>query len=366
MPKNASIGSSGFRIYHWAGGNGPLHHKYGATEPADLLSVTSARSLCGVPIQLVNWQINNVVTVATGSRKTEWRDYSKSTRGRRVEGYKADGPFPGEFVRRLLADGETNEGMTEVRKWLRSAAEQPRDIAAVRGSVVHKLIELNMKRGALNDDLIRVWLDRQWAEEKNKSKAPVTEEDIRFIDDAMFNYWDMRAAVPFVVLAQEPQVFNLKVGYAGSADVLLWFLPPGEDVDYWQVQASRGKVTLEVIQRVGGVVAVGDWKTSPDVYTSHVVQTVAYTAGSFVAEDGLIDERLSDILIASQKGMVIKIRPDGWEVDIFGIRQEVLMAFYGSVALARFLALHERPGELIDERIKGRAPETERTVQADD
>jgi len=81
----------------------------------------------------------------------------------------------------------------------------------------------------------------------------------------MANYWDMRAHTPFVIIAQEPQVWNLRVGYAGSADVLLWFLPPDADAGYWQARANHRRVTVEEIGRTGGYTALGDWKTSPEV-----------------------------------------------------------------------------------------------------
>lgn len=380
MPRNASLGADGFRFYEWAGGDTPLNRKYGAVEPANLLSVTSIRTLCGTPFPLVNWQINNVVRLAMGTRKTEWRDYSKSKRGRRVEGYRPDGDFPGEFIQRVLATEGDPERMTAEQQWLRQTAEQPRDIAAVRGSVVHKLIELGVTADILGRDMIEQRIERQWAEESHKVKVPTTEEDIAFVADAMDNYFDMRTHVPFVVLAQEPQIFNLVAGYAGSADLICWFL--GEyDVDgvfhpfEWatpertaELQRAADDKSLDLgdIEGMGGTVCVGDWKTSGGVYTSHVVQTIAYMAGLFIATDGVIDERLTAILRASMLGMVIHIRPDHWSVDGFAMREDALLAFLGSVAYARFLAQFKEPSELFLFHHEGSAPGIERSESADD
>lgn len=357
MPANASLNRSGFRMYEWPGGTSDLHVKYGATEPANVISVTAARSVVGIPYQLQAWQINNVVNLATGQRRAEWRDHSKSERGRAVKGYKKDGPFPGEFVTRMTATEGDEAKVREVREWLKITADEPRDIAAVRGSVVHRLIEIRASLSSLSEELIRWYIDQQWIEEKRKVLPAVTDEDIDFVGNAIANYWDMRAAKPFVILAQEPQVWNLTVGFAGSADVLLWFLPASEAhrLHHWQDQANRKAVTVEVIAEVGGYTALGDWKTSPDVYTGHVVQGTAYLAAEFVGHGNQIDDRLSRLLRATMRGLIIKVRPDVWEIDTFDYREDVSYAFFGEIALARFLLTHEKPNALFNETFSGTA-----------
>ena len=95
-------------------------------------------------------------------------------------------------------------------------------------------------------------------------------------------------------------------------------------------------------------------------------QTTAYMAAEFVARDGIIDERLSGILDLADLGMVIQIRPDKWEVDLFELRQDVMRAFFGSVAFARFLAFHKTPATLLAYRAEGQAPDTERSEYTDD
>jgi len=359
-PENASNNEYGFRLYDWPGGDSDLNREYGADQPATVISVTAARSIIGIPFQLQAWQLANVVNLATGQRRAEWRDYSKSTRGRLVKGYRKDGEFPGEFVQRMLSTEGDEEKLREVRAWLKQTADEPRDIAAVRGSVVHKLIEMRVPMKALSEEVIRWYIDQQWDSEKRTVLPTVTDDDVDFVGDCVANYWDMREAVPFVIIAQEPQVWNLKAGYAGSADVLIWFLPPDQAtrIKYWQDLADRGALTAEIIGSIRGRTALGDWKTSPDVYTGHVVQGTAYLGATFVGRSGEIDERLTRILRGTMLGLIIKIRPDGWEADTFDYREDVSLAFFGQIALARFLLTYSKPDALFTETVSGSSPKS--------
>lgn len=391
-PKNATVRGDGFRMYQWPGGDTVLNRRWNATEAADLLSVTSIRSLAGEPFQLVNWKISNVVNLAMGVRRAT----RIGPRGGIKQVYVKDGPFPGEFVTRMVESRGGQESLDETRKWLRSTADEPRDIAAVRGTVVHKLIELNAPMDLVDEDLVRNRFALQWAEEKRKVKPDVTEEDVHFVVNAMRQYWDMRAHVSFVIVAQEPQVYNLTAGYGGSADAIIWFLGrfegtwdgnPEHEKEYhfvplpgyepwteegragiarWQKAADKRTLTAEQVVEVGGQLAVGDWKTSAGVYTSHVVQTEAYMSAEFIAEDGKIDERLSNILKAALLGLVIHIRPNQWAVDVFEWRADIMRAFLGSVAFARFLALHKYPDDLFITKMTGTAEGTDGSEVIDD
>ena len=380
MPADATINGDGFRIYGWEGGDTPLNREYNAVAPQDLLSVTSIKSLAGMHFRLVNWQIANVVNLAMGVRKIT----TIGPRGGVNEKYVADGPEPGEFVSRMLDVKGDQKKRDATRRWLRATADEPRDIAAVRGSVVHKMIEdrLPVEIGT-KEAIIRQAFAKQWAQERRKVKPDVLPDDVHFVGNGLRQYWDMRATMPFVILAQEPQVFNLTAGYGGSADVLIWFLGqfieegegyrfeplPGIDsaaIERWQDEADAGRVTIETIEEVGGFVALGDWKTSKGVYTGHVIQTIAYMAGEFVAKHGLIDVRLSNLLSAANLGLVIHIRPDHWEVDLFPWRDDIAKAFFGSVQYARFLAFYQTPQALFLHTLTGKAAGTEESEVTDD
>lgn len=374
MPRNASINGDGFRFYRFEPDQSPENIAAlkaagvtGAalTEPTDVLSVTSIRTLAGEPFQLVAWKVSNVVNLAMGVRKQT----RIGPRGGVKEVYVKDGVFPGEFVARMLETRGAEESLDILRRWLRETADEPRDIAAVRGSVVHKMIELNVKLPRISEDSIRARFEAQWNEERRKVKPDVTAEDVRFAHNAMRQYWDMRAHVPFVIIAQEPQVWNLEAGYAGSTDVLLWFLPEGStdaDVAYWQKRADAGKLTVEDVEKTGGELVLGDWKTSKGVYTNHVIQATAYMGAQFVGRDGIVNTRLTELLDATVTGMLIHIRPNKWEVDLFDFRPDVLRAFLGSVAFARFLALHKTPTELFTRTMSGTAEGTDDSQEITD
>lgn len=401
MPRNATVQGDGFRIYQWIGAT-PAHaaewgrHLLSLGEPAedvavrvarsqeatDVLSVTSIKTLAGEQFQLVNWKIANVVNIAMGVRK----QVRIGPRGGVKEVYVKDGAFPGEFVTRMIESRGAQDKIDDQRRWLRQQADEPRDIAAVRGSVVHKMIEMNATLDKLDEPMIRKFFDKQWAEEKRKVKPEVIDEDIHFVENAMRQYWAMRDRVPFVIVAQEPQVWNLETGYAGSFDVLMWFLGDFDDNDEfiplpgyepWTeagraavalLQAKARKQVLDIgdIATVGGVLTLGDWKTSKGVYTSHVIQTTAYLAADFVGQDGVIDFRLTAILNATMRGAVIHIRPDFANVDWFDFRPDSLRAFFGSVAYARFLAFNKTPAALFDRSIRTVAEGTETSHVADE
>lgn len=345
MPANARVNAQGFRWYDWAPPG---------EEPIRVLSVTSIRKLAGMPHMLVEWQLKNVINLAMGVRQ----ETRIGPRGGVSKVYVADGEFPGAFTQQLIATEGSEAALKKVRKWLRDTADEPRDVAAVRGSVVHKLIERNIPLEKIDDRFMAQAFREQWADEKNKVKRDITEQDFAFVRYCMRNYWDMRAEVPFVIIAQEPQVWNLTAGYAGSADVLLWFLPddvPPTGRIAWQDAADAGKVTLQAIKEVGGTLCLGDWKTSPGVYTDHVVQGTAYLAAEFVGRDGVIDQRLTDILKATRELALINIRPDKWGIYYADMSAEVLRAFYGSVAFARFLARFPEPATLFTRTQEGAA-----------
>lgn len=342
-PANASLDGQGFRWYQWEDAStGEVHR---------LLSVTSIRKLNGEPYGLVQWQLNNILDTVMGTVK-------RPKPGKRVAFLKGQSiyvpeEFPSEYFERYIAADGNMEKLTELRKWTREAADEPRNIAAIRGTIVHKAIE----RGVRAEQVERPWVEATFLDlsQKDRSKRPegVHDSDIGFVRNAVAQYWDLRRSVPFVIIAREPQVFNLTMGYAGSADLLLWFLP--EDYDGSPLPKAH-ELTLKLIQSIGGWLAVGDNKTSKGVYTDHVVQVSAYGAGEFVGEDGLINYRLTDILQATQRGVLLHIRPEHWAVHTFDFNEPTFRAFAGSVAFARFLATYPDPQQLFIADYTGSAP----------
>lgn len=342
-PANASLNADGFRFYEWVDPT--------SDEVYRLLSVTSIRKLNGEPFGLVQWQLNNILDTVMGTVKRP----AIGKRGKPLKGKNQYVPveFPSDFVERYMAADGAQQKLTDLRKWAREQADEPRNIAAIRGTMVHKAIEV----GARYSRIERPWVEATFAElsQRDRAKRPdgVTDEDVQFVRRGVANWEDMRANVPFVIIAREPQVFNLTMGYGGSADNLLWFLPEGYD----EKLPRSHELTLKFIQSVGGFLAVGDAKTSKDVYTDHIVQIHAYGAGEFVGEDGVVNHRLTDILHATKRGVILHVRPEQWAVHTFDFNEPTFRAFAGSVAFARFLAEHPRPQEFFVEDYTGAAPE---------
>lgn len=345
-PTNATVNGDGFRFYRW--------QEAGTDEVYDLLSVTSIRKLCGEHFSLVNWQLNNLMDTVMGTVKRP----AIGKRGGPLKGKYIYVPeeYPSEFVERYLAaDGKT-EPLSELRRWAREQADQPRNIAAMRGTIVHAAIEKNVQWKRIERPWVEAEFENLSAKDRARAKQGVTDADVAFVRRGVANYWDMRNRVPFVVVAREPQVFNLSMGYAGSADALCWFLPKGHD---GKDLPKAHQLTYKLIESIGGYLAVGDWKTSQGVHADQVVQVHAYGAGEFVGEDGIINRRLTDILQATQRGVLFHIRPENWAAHIFDFSEPVFRAFAGSVAFARFLAEFPRAEKLFIENYSGSAPQEE-------
>jgi hypothetical protein len=345
-PANASLTGDGFRFYRWEPAEGG--------EPTDVLSVTSIRKLCGESFNLVNWQLANIADAALGTMKrTIIGPRGGVTEKRLIEEY------PSEFARLYAeADGEQTK-IDGLRKWLREQADEPRNMAAIRGTIVHEAIEKNIEWDRIARPYVESAFMNLSMRDKKRAKKGVQDEDILFVRHAVRQYWDVRKHVPFVIITREPQVFNLTAGYAGSTDALVWLVPEG-----WpDGRLPRGhEITLRwVIEEGGGVdqLVLIDWKTSKGIYTDQVVQAHAYMAAEFVGSNGIKDDRLTDLVRAVRVGGLVHIRPNQWAVHMFDFNAEVLRAFLGSVAFARFLAKYPEPNALFSREYKGSAPEEE-------
>ena len=340
-PKNASLSGNGFRFYRWSD---PI-----TGEETDVLSVTSIRKLAGEPYQLVNWQLANIADVAMGQMKRTVIGPRGGVSEKRVKD-----EFPGEFMRRLIeTDGEQAK-MDDVRRWLREQADAPRNIAAMRGSIVHQLIEKNTPWTKAERGIVEAEFARLSQRDRQRAKQGVQDEDIRFIQHALRNYWYMRAEVPFTIIAREMQVFNLEAGYAGSLDTLAWFHDP--DTDLNTVPRARD-ITAETVDRMGGYLAVMDWKTATDVHTDNILQVHGYMGSEFVGQDGLKDERLTALLEQANMGGIVHIRPNKYAIHLFDFNPQAMRAFLGFCAGARFLAQYPKPEPLFVRTFQGAAPD---------
>ena len=345
-PRNAVTDDNGFRIYafHPAPESIPWLEAHGLpTDDVRVLSVTSIRRACGETFNLVNWQIANILDVLTGMEKATIVGPRGGVSEKRVST-----EWPPVMLIKLFATEGAEAKLMKFRAEWKDLANQPRDRAGARGTIVHECIELDVKPELIDVDYVTAARNRLDARDRNKMKT-VTEQDVRFVERCVAWYWNMRRKHPFVILAREPQVWNLSVGYSGSADALFWFLPEGttrEQLVGWRKLARQGLVSMEDIEGVGGEVVLGDWKTSKDVHTDHVIQVTAYMSAEFIATDGVIDERLTAIIRAAHKAALVNVRPNGWGIHEIAFRDDVLLAFLGSVQLARLLVTYQQPDKL--------------------
>lgn len=317
MPANARTDESGSRFYEWAPEG---------QDPVSVLSVTTVRKLCGAPPNLVNWMIANIINSASGTYQVE----RIGPRGGIKKGYEADGPFPGEFVKRLLATEGADKQLEDVRRWLRESAERPRDIAAMRGTIVHEAIE----RDDLEPDTerVRYLFEQEGRERGRKTALTVTDDDVLFVQHTLRQYRHFADTEPGAILLAERQCWNLTLGYAGSFDAL-------REVEF------EGEMVRAVI----------DYKTASDTYTDNVAQVHGYLLAEFIGNDGVIDEQATELLSSATHGGILHLRPDGWSLHLFPVMPEVAQAFVGSVMLARLLADHEQPHRLFAETRSGKA-----------
>lgn len=352
-PALSSLSGDGFRFYRW--------EDRATGREIDVLSVTTIRTLCGQPINLVSWQLANLADAALGTMKR----VVVGPRGGISEKRLVE-EYPCEFAQRYDAAAGDQKEIDALRQWLRAQADAPRNIAAVRGTIVHEAIELGVEWRDIDERYVLDAFTRlSNRDKKSMAERGLDPEDVAFVRHANRHYWHMRENVPFIILAREVQVFNLEAGYAGTFDALTWFLGTFDDdgvftpldIDRSQLPRARD-VTLEDVKRIGGTLVLVDWKTSADVHTDQVVQAVAYLSAEFVAAGpGLRDHRLTELLRAASIGGLAHIRPDGWGLYVFKWEPEIARAFLGSVALARFLAKYRDPKALFFSTFKGQSEE---------
>jgi hypothetical protein len=190
MTQNATTDpESGLRFYRWM--------------DRDLISVTSARRVVGMPFNLHQWTLSQVVDRAV--------DDAEQVIAMR------DRPAASARERKTIENARA-----EARKWVRAAATEERDKAGDRGTAVHEAIAAGMTHHNLPWEVAsRV---QQWE--------------------------DFLAQTGAEVVWSERQVWNLTEGYAGTADILLRLPQQQNDLILTDLKTSAGVYVDHALQVV--------------------------------------------------------------------------------------------------------------------
>jgi hypothetical protein len=257
---------TGLRTYLWQG--------------IEVPSVTSIRRVVGMPFDLHNWALSQVI-----DRAVTGHDVVEAMLNRPAK--------PRERVR-------DKNVVRETRTWLRAAATEQRDRAGDRGTRIHDAISIDLPLAECDSD-VRPYV-AQWRHFMTTRHVTVV--------------W------------AERQIWNLTLGYAGTADALLGF-PDGHT-------------------------AVVDYKSSSGVYIDHAVQLAGYAMAEFVGENDVRDEVATAQLKNAQHMGVLHLGPTFWEYVEIRATPALLAGFAGSLAFARFLNDHRNSIDpLVVSRISG-------------
>ena len=224
-------------------------------------SVTSLRRMVGIPFTLHNWILSQHIEAALD----------------------------------LMRTPDTIEGLPwdEVGKSIRKLGTAKRDRAADLGNRVHA----STAAGMVPD------------------KAPPDEAPFL----RQYQHWlkDQRPSV----LLSERRVFNLRLGYGGSFDLLL--------NDAW------GRLVLT------------DIKTGEGTYLDHVLQLLGYAFADFVAADSdedRIDDEATRLLEQVVAIAILHLRPEGWRYIELVVDTRGRRAFESMARLAHWMDVESLDG----------------------
>jgi hypothetical protein len=230
----------------------------------ELPSVTTILRLAGLPEGLHNWALGQVVdrSIAQAQAITDrLRDVAPGNRGAIV---------------------------SQIRAELLQAPNAQRDRSAALGTALHRAVASPGSHAGLDPD----------------------------VQSRLRQYGDWLRVSGAEVLASEFQVWNLSLGYAGSADLLVRL----RDGSLWLV----------------------DIKTGRSVHPEHALQLAGYGIAEFVGAHGEIDDGLSDLLLGTQNLAVLHLTPQGWEFRSIPFTVEIRDTF---VCLVRYVAWSQRGAE---------------------
>lgn len=239
----------------------------------DYPSVTTIRRMAGLSYGLHEWAIGKVTT-------------------RAVDGYADLG--------KIIGQG-TPEAIKAARTWLRAASVEERDVAASIGTRVHDAATSGKLITSVGADI-----------------APFLRQ-----------YQDWLALSRVEILAFEQQVWNLRVGYAGTFDLLARF-PNGS---IWVVDIKTGKST----------------------YPEHALQCVAYAMADFVGSDDEINPGLTDLLHQATGIAILHLGKDAWDWAEVVVTPDLWSSFRGLLEFARFLHANPKIDTLVRGTRKGAA-----------
>ena len=224
-----------------------------------LPSVTTVRRLAGLPHGLHQWAINQTIDAAVGHAT--------------------------ELAARVSRNDAAD--LVLLRHELRQASTAERDKAADLGTRVHAAA----------------------ADAKSLSEVP---DDVR---PRLAQYQDWLAQSKAEIIASEFQVWNLTVGYAGTADLLCRF-PDGST---WVV----------------------DLKTGKGVYGEHALQLIPYLLAEFVGTDDVVDDETTGHLQAATGVAVLHLTATGWGFHSLRADMDTWAAFRGLLRFATWMYDHE-------------------------
>lgn len=135
------------------------------------------------------------------------------------------------------------------------------------------------------------------------------------------------AATGATIVASEFTIFNLSIGYGGTADRLL-LMPDG---GLWLVDLKTGSLWGE-----------------------HLLQVTGYAMGEFVAVADQIDERTTAMLRRLAGVAVLQLTPDAWEFRTLRADARAWAAFRGLAAFAGWIHDHDDIESVTVSRIEGR------------
>lgn len=321
-PRNARTDpDSGLRFYRWGDREVP--------------SVTTLRSMAGLPFNLAAWQLARVCDRATDGYDELGRILTRERRPRerKVEENRRD----------------------EARRWLRSAPEELRDYAATRGTAVHEAADKAIPLDWIGDYRkvrIRVpLLDEigvQQVTEKGTKRVTTIErqgyqlvvpDGAEIVSDITVPAAEIVARVRqdrawlersgFEILVSEGQVWNLTLGYGGSFDRLGRF-PNGE---LWII----------------------DIKTGDQSFSDYLLQQCGYLMGEFIGSDDVIDEEATRLLHQVSGVAILHLHEDRAEFLKLDIDARTWAAFRGLLAFSTWTADHPTEDTFVVARREVRA-----------